>query len=111
MPIKPVFDPKLIVSDASALQKWQADPLVSRGKATAAYFVNMMAEMEKLQADCKKPNLKQLDTPALMMWGTSDKVVSEEGNKEVIRLFRADFAFNTYDEGFHNLINGLNFLH
>lgn len=31
-PRKQAFDPKLIVSDAEALNAWERDPLVSRGK-------------------------------------------------------------------------------
>ena len=73
MPLKPIFNPELIVSDADALAEWRQDPLVSRGKATVAYITTIASVATGLAS-----SIPSITTPMLMMWGTGDKVVSLE---------------------------------
>uniref|UniRef100_A0A7S0Z5Q1 Serine aminopeptidase S33 domain-containing protein n=1 Tax=Hemiselmis tepida TaxID=464990 RepID=A0A7S0Z5Q1_9CRYP len=102
--VKPVFDPKLIVSDAAALERWKSDPLVSRGWATAAYLANLLDQMDRLHSDCSKGVSEPLDIPALMLLGTGDRVVSMQGLEDTCKLFRRGSRVTTYEGGFHNLL-------
>ncbi|CAK9086943.1 Monoglyceride lipase (MGL) (Monoacylglycerol lipase) (MAGL) [Durusdinium trenchii] len=75
-PLKPPFDPKLIVSDAAALKAWEEDPLVSRGKLTPGYILEMLRLQDELPT-----HLNGLTLPVLMLWGTGDQVVTEAGHE------------------------------
>lgn len=103
MPLKRAFDPKLIVSDAAALRAWEDDPLVSRGKITPGYLV----EMFRLQ-DALAEHLKRLKVPVLLLWGTADQVVTEAGHQLVLDAApgapTAASQLKRYEGGFHNLL-------
>jgi len=99
-PIRPAFNPTLIVSDAGALREWERDPLVSRGKVTVAYLVEIMRAIDKLPG-----RIQGFRLPVLMLWGTGDKVVSEEGHELMYRASSDPRSrFNKYEGGFHNLL-------
>jgi len=103
MPLRQLFDPKLIVSDEDALKAWERDPLVSRGKITPGY----LTEMFRLQAALPE-HLKQLKVPVLLLWGTGDQVVTEAGHQLVLAAAKegdsGDSQFLRYSKGFHNLL-------
>ncbi|CAJ1405224.1 unnamed protein product [Effrenium voratum] len=99
MPLKPPFDPKLIVSDEEALQEWEQDPLVSRGKITVGYI----CEMLRLQGELD--SVLQMHMPALMLWGTGDQVVTEAGHQMVLDASNhPESEFLKYPGGYHNLL-------
>ncbi|CAE7865160.1 MGLL [Symbiodinium necroappetens] len=98
--LKPPFDPKLIVSDSGALEAWERDPLVSRGKLTAGYILEMLRLQEILP-----DQLTHLSIPVLMLWGTGDKVVTEAGHTLVLEASKSPASqFLRYQSGFHNLL-------
>lgn len=100
LPIRHVFTPALIVSDAGALHEWEQDPLVSRGKATVAYFLEILRSIDLLPA-----RVQGLRVPVLMLWGTGDKVVSEAGHELMYQASTDKRSrFLKYDGGFHNLL-------
>jgi len=99
-PFKQPFDPKLIVSDEEALEEWRQDPLVSRGKLTPGYIL----EMIHLQ-DALREKLHDLALPVLMLWGTGDHVVTEAGHSLVLESSKSSASqFFRYPNGFHNLL-------
>mmetsp|Transcript_17874 Transcript_17874/g.50411 ORF Transcript_17874/g.50411 Transcript_17874/m.50411 type:complete len:334 (+) Transcript_17874:66-1067(+) len=100
LPIRQIFSPRLIVRDADALRAWEADPLVSRGKATVGYMVEILRAMDALPA-----RLNAFPLPVLMLWGTDDKVVSEQGHETVLASSGDGRSkFIRYPGGFHNLL-------
>mmetsp|Transcript_1786 Transcript_1786/g.4019 ORF Transcript_1786/g.4019 Transcript_1786/m.4019 type:complete len:331 (+) Transcript_1786:138-1130(+) len=94
------FDPKLIVSDSEALRRWEQDPLVSRGKLSAGYLVQLLRGVDALPA-----MVPRLTCALLMLWGTGDKVVSESGHEMMIQDSKSTSkVFNRYPDGRHNLL-------
>jgi len=94
------FDHALIVSDAAARREWEEDALASHGRATVAYFAELLRTTEALPE-----RLKALHVPALLLWGTNDRVVSEEGHKLVLQASRDSRSrLLRYPGGFHNLL-------
>jgi len=97
---KRLFDPKLIVSDAAALRAWECDPLVSRGKVTLGYLVEILRASRELPGQ-----LRGLSIPTLMLWGTGDEVVTEEGHRMMVEASGMEASqFIMYPAGFHNLL-------
>ncbi|CAE8640197.1 unnamed protein product [Polarella glacialis] len=94
------FDPKLIVSDAAALHAWEQDPLASHGKVTPGYLFELLRTQARLVKE-----LQGLDLPVLMLWGTSDQVVTKEGHRMLVDASRNDLSeLMSYPGGFHNLL-------
>lgn len=99
-PFKQIFSPSLIVSDEAELEKWKQDQLVSRGKASVGYLVEITKRMNQLPSQ-----LLGLKVPALMLWGTGDKVVSEQGHEMVVAASKHQASrLIRYPGGFHNLL-------
>jgi len=100
LPAAGPLDPELLVSDAAARQAWEQDPLVSHGKLTLGYVVEIMRAQAELQA-----SLQGLGIPVLMLWGTGDQVVTEEGHRMVVEASgHADSRLIQYPGGLHNLL-------
>mmetsp|Transcript_20559 Transcript_20559/g.71144 ORF Transcript_20559/g.71144 Transcript_20559/m.71144 type:complete len:197 (+) Transcript_20559:804-1394(+) len=100
LPIRRPFDPRFIVSDAAALRSWEEDPLVSRGKLTLGHILELQRASAGLQS-----MLQGLRVPVLMLWGTGDQVVLEEGHKIMMEAsgHKASELIK-YPGGFHNLL-------
>jgi len=100
LPLRRPFDPTMIVSDHAALQAWRDDPLVSHGRVTVGYLVELLRAMAELPK-----HSKNLQLPVLMLWGTGDRVVSEEGHVMLLKSSQdARSKFLRYPGGFHNLL-------
>jgi acylglycerol lipase len=99
-PLRQIFDPKLIVHDETALQKWYDDPLCSKDRIRAGYAVEAMRCRKEL------PTLMEdVDIPMLMMIGSDDQVVSLEGLEMMTRRGkRKDSKIKVYQGGCHNLL-------
>lgn len=100
LPLKRPFDPELIVSDAQALDLWRQDPLVSRGKVTAAYLSELLRAQAKLPGRFEGSRI-----PVLALWGTGDRVVSQDGHKMLVAASGHECSqLIRYEGGFHNLL-------
>ncbi len=98
--LRPVFDPRFIVSDPAAFDQWARDPLVARGAVTASYIVTVAAAARALA-----PLVPGLRLRMLMMWGTGDRVVSREGHERMVRGSASrDAALRLYEGAFHNVL-------
>mmetsp|Transcript_22806 Transcript_22806/g.35189 ORF Transcript_22806/g.35189 Transcript_22806/m.35189 type:complete len:317 (-) Transcript_22806:117-1067(-) len=101
MPLKPVFDPKLIVSDSIALQEWKDDPLCCKDKIRVAYIVELVRCCKLLSSEV----LHTLNIPMLMVIGTEDHVVPQSGAQRMVdNSLNEDTTFKAYDGGYHNLL-------
>ena len=99
--LKPIFDPKLIVSDSDELQKWKDDPLCSKDKVRVGYIVELVRCCKQLSGEV----LQTLNIPMLMMIGTEDHVVAQSGPKHMVdNSLNNDTTLKTYDGGYHNLL-------
>lgn len=101
LPLKQVFDPKLIVKDKSAFEDWYNDPLCSKDKVRVGYASEAMRCRKELPSLIKDIG----ETPMLMMIGLDDRVVSLEGLKMMTNHgSNKNAKINTYDGGYHNLL-------
>ena len=111
LPLKQIFDPKLIVKDEDALKKWYSDPLCSKAKIRVGYAV------EALRCRKELPDLVcELNLPMLMMIGEDDHVVSRDGLEMMLNCKRdknfdyylmaphSQSQVKTYEGGRHNLL-------
>lgn len=97
LPLKQIFDPKLIVKDVDSLEKWYSDPLCSKAKIRVGYAV------EALRCRKELPNLVcDINLPMLMMIGEDDHVVSPEGLEMMLNCKR-DKNFDYYLMAPHSL--------
>jgi len=102
LPIKPLFDPSLIVSDAGALQRWQDDPLCCKDRIRLGYIVEVLRCCKALTDDSI---VSAIDIPMLMMIGTADHVVTLSGHKLMIeKCCSKDATLKLYKGGYHNLL-------
>eukprot|EP00457_Paulinella_chromatophora_P005183 gb/GEZN01005197.1/.p1 GENE.gb/GEZN01005197.1/~~gb/GEZN01005197.1/.p1 ORF type:complete len:375 (-),score=27.81 gb/GEZN01005197.1/:713-1723(-) len=100
LPIKKLFDPKLIVSDDAALAEWKADPLCSKQKLTLAYTVEIL-----LGASTLPEKVPKISIPMLMMVGSADQVVTLGGHHRMMDLgSHDDKTLKIYEGGYHNLL-------
>lgn len=100
LPLKPVFRPELIVSDAAALDEWRRDELAAKGKVTVAYITTAAEAASILPG-----NIPLIIRPLLLLWGTGDQVVSLAGHQMMLdRASSRDKTLKTYEKGFHNLL-------
>eukprot|EP00557_Chaetoceros_sp_GSL56_P013113 CAMPEP_0176482926 /NCGR_PEP_ID=MMETSP0200_2-20121128/3644_1 /TAXON_ID=947934 /ORGANISM="Chaetoceros sp., Strain GSL56" /LENGTH=318 /DNA_ID=CAMNT_0017879291 /DNA_START=88 /DNA_END=1044 /DNA_ORIENTATION=- len=103
LPLKQLFDPKLIVSDANALESWRNDPLCCKDKVRLGYVVEILRCSKELTDSI----VYTLHIPMLMMIGTDDKVVTKAGHEMMIERSLADRSkkvLKTYTGGYHNLL-------
>ena len=111
LPLKQIFDPKLIVKDADALEKWYSDPLCSKAKIRVGYAV------EALRCRKELPDLvSEINLPMLMMIGEDDHVVSLDGLEMMLNCKRdknfdyylmaphSQSQMKIYEGGRHNLL-------
>ena len=78
----------------------EEDPLVSRGKLTPGYLLEML----RLQ-DALPQHLSGFTLPVLLLWGTGDKVVTEAGHELLLAASKSEESqFVRYPDGFHNLL-------
>jgi len=80
LPLKQLFDPTLIVSDANALQAWKNDPLCCKEKVRLGYVVEIL----KCTKELSDSTVYTLHIPMLMMIGTDDKVVTKAGQDMMV---------------------------
>jgi acylglycerol lipase len=103
LPLKHVFDPKLIVSDSNALETWRNDPLCCKDKVPLGYAVESLRCIRELSDSI----VYTLHIPMLMMIGTDDKVVTKVGHEMMIKkslASRSKKILKTYTGGYHNLL-------
>lgn len=103
LPLKHLFDPTLIVSDANALETWKKDPLCSKDKVPLAYALESLRCIKELSDSI----VYTLNIPMLMMIGTDDKVVTKAGHEMMIEkslASRSKKILKTYTGGYHNLL-------
>ena len=107
MPIKRLFDERLIVRDPHALDQWRNDPLCCKDKAKLGYLVEVYRRMMELE---EKELWHQIDLPVLMICGTEDRVVSPAGHTLLVKCCTAncpeyhDNRLKLVDGGYHNLL-------
>lgn len=103
LPLKQLFDPKLVVSDANSLETWKNDPLCCKDKVRLGYVVEILRCTKELSDSI----VYTLQIPMLMMIGTDDKVVTKTGHEMMIEKSLADSSkkvLKTYTGGYHNLL-------
>jgi alpha-beta hydrolase superfamily lysophospholipase len=101
LPLKPLFDEHLIVSDENALQNWRDDPLSSKDKLRLGYIVIFFDCLDNLTQDIAQ----QIDLPMLMMCGNADRVVTMSGHQLMLDKNRHnDKQLKVYANGLHNLL-------
>jgi len=102
LPIKPLFDSRLIVADAAALQQWQDDPLCCKDRIRLGYLVELLRCCKALADDGV---VSGINIPMLMMIGTDDHVVTLSGHQLMSeKSCSKDATLKLYEGGFHNLL-------
>jgi len=100
LPVKRLFDERLIIRDPAALAAWRNDPLFNRGKLRLGYVAEMLACNSDLPL-----RLSELRLPMLMMWGSADRVVTRAGHEMMTQKSgTTDATLKVYEGGLHNLL-------
>lgn len=100
LPVKRLFDERMLIRDAAALAAWRSDPLFNRGKLRLGYVAEMLACNGDLPL-----RVGELRLPMLMMWGSADRVVTKAGHEMMVQKSAStDATFKVYEGGLHNLL-------
>jgi acylglycerol lipase len=100
LPVKPLFDEHLIVSDEQALQQWRDDKLCCKDRLRIGYAVEILRAIQELP----KHNMN-MKISMLMMIGSEDRVVTRDGHQLMLDLnASSDKELKVYPEGRHNLL-------
>ena len=102
LPLKPLMDSSMLVSDETAQEKWKADTLVRHDeKLTVGYLQELLHCTRILEHTLKEKF--PTDMPVLMLWGTDDKVVTHAGHALMCSV-SDNASLKTYPGGRHNLL-------
>jgi len=101
LPLKPLFDEHLILSDENALQEWRDDSLCCKDNLRLGYIVNLLECLKVLPQLIKS----HLNIPMLMMCGDSDKIVTLSGHQLMIQENQhSEKQLKIYPNGYHNML-------
>jgi alpha-beta hydrolase superfamily lysophospholipase len=101
LPFKPLFDPKLLVSDETALKGFQDDPLCCKDWFRLGYLLELVTSTQKLSKDI----MATIDIPMLMLYGNDDHVVTRSGHEMMVEKNQhVDKAIKIYPGGRHNML-------
>lgn len=100
LPVKQLFDDRMLMRDAAALAAWRSDPWFNRGRLRLGYVAEMLA----CNSDLPR-RMSELRLPMLMMWGSDDRVVTRAGHEMMMQKSAStDATFKVYEGGLHNLL-------
>lgn len=100
LPVKRLFDDRMLIRDPAALAAWRSDPYVNRDRLRLGY----VAEMLSCNGDLPR-RVSTLRLPMLMMWGSDDHIVTRAGHEMMAQKSAStDATFKVYEGGLHNLL-------
>ncbi|RBP53635.1 alpha/beta hydrolase [Arenicella xantha] len=95
------LDASAISRDPEVVDKYMADPLVSKDKLSARFLVEMTNTMDTVKANAAKITL-----PILIMHGTKDVMTAPEGSQLLFNSVSSpDKHINLYDGLYHEIFN------
>ena len=101
LPLKRMFDEKLIVADEDALQAWRDDPLCSKDKVRVGYTVEALRVLELMKSSL----MSEIKIPLLLQCGSEDRVVTVSGHELFAQKSASeDTSVKIYPQGRHNLL-------
>jgi alpha-beta hydrolase superfamily lysophospholipase len=101
LPIKPLFDPKMLVSDETALKGIQDDPLCCKDWLRLGFVLEYISSIQKLFDEV----MTTIDIPMLMMYGEDDHVVTRSMHERMVGKNRhQDSTLKIYPGGRHNML-------
>lgn len=94
-------DPRLVSKDNEVVKAYIADPLNHHGGVPAGVARDFITHAATLQADVKRITL-----PALLMWGTADRLCPTSGSEMVASSIGSeDLTVKRYEGLFHEILN------
>ncbi len=95
------LDSSYISQDKSVVEAYDKDPLVFRGKITARLGSELFSTMKAVE-----PHLQSITIPLLILQGTEDKLVNQEGAKSLYaKAGSKDKTLKIYEGFYHEVHN------
>jgi acylglycerol lipase len=101
LPLKPLFDPELLVSDKTALKRFQDDPLCCKDWLRVGFVLESISSIQKLSDEV----MATIDIPMLIMYGDDDHLVTRSGHERMVeKNLHVDKSLKIYPGGRHNML-------
>jgi alpha-beta hydrolase superfamily lysophospholipase len=98
------LDPKSISRDSAEVEKYIADPLISKEAGRAGMGVALLNAIADV-----KTKFNQFDYPMLLMHGGEDVITNPEGSKSLMTQSPSkDKTLKIWDEAYHEIFNETN---
>ena len=95
------LDSTYLSRDKAVVEAYDKDPLVYRGKITARLGSEMFSTMAKIE-----PQMSTITLPILIMQGSADKLVSQDGSKTLFaKAGSKDKTLKIYEGFYHEIFN------